>query len=90
MLQTQLPTFNPPIVPQAPWEWIPYAWGWVIVLALMVTFCAIPVWTWLAFRFFRDIHQIRESLQWIAYAQRKVAESERPAEQAAMLSQFGR
>lgn len=64
--------------------------GMLLVLALLIWLCTPLLWTWLLFRAFRDVHKMRESLEWIAYAQRKVAESERPAEPAAMLSQFGR
>lgn len=64
--------------------------GMLFVLALLVWLCTPLLWTWLAFRFFRDVHQIRESLEWIAYAQRKVAESDKPAVAPAMISQFGR
>jgi hypothetical protein len=50
-----------------------------------------PIWTFLAARrVCRDLHSIAESLQWIAYAQRKVAESEQPLPKPAMISQFGR
>lgn len=74
--------------------------------ALFGALLLITVLAWLLTRgFFRDVSQIRESLQWIAYAQRKAVEE--PAAPAAapqtqpqtvaepqphptMISQFGR
>jgi hypothetical protein len=57
-----------------------FIFGWIFAIAAI----------WKMFAFFRDVHQIRESLEWIAYAQRKVAESEKPLPKPEMVSQFGR
>jgi hypothetical protein len=57
-----------------------FVFGWILVIAAI----------WKMFAFFRDVHQIRESLEWIAYAQRKVAESDHPSPKPEMVSQFGR
>jgi hypothetical protein len=65
---------------------------WIITFGLLFIFgwIFVIVAIWKMFAFFRDVHQIRESLQWIAYAQRKVAESEQPLPKPEMVSQFGR
>jgi len=64
--------------------------GLLLGVAFVVWLCTPLLWTWLLFRAFRDVHEMRESLEWIAYAQRKVAESGQPLPKPEMVSQFGR
>lgn len=74
--------------------------------ALFGALLLITILAWLLTReFFRDVSQIRESLQWIAYAQRRAVEepvtpaaapqtqpqaAAEPQPKPTMISQFGR
>lgn len=52
--------------------------GTLLVLAVLVWLCTSLVWTWLFFRFLRDVHSVATSLEWIRWAQRNMVETRQP------------
>ena len=57
-----------------------FVFGWVLAIVAI----------WKMFAFFRDVHKMRESLEWIAYAQRKQADAGAEHELAVANSMLGR
>lgn len=57
-----------------------FAFWWVLAVAVI----------WKMFRAFGDLHDIRESLHWIAHCARAPEQPVQAPKPAAMLSQFGR
>lgn len=65
--------------------------GLLLLVAVLLWMCTPLVWTYLLFRFFRDVHAIREAVEHNAYQRpRQIVDAPAAAASSVQLSAFGR